>query len=681
MSLKLKLYIGFGIMMALALLVGILAIAAFRTATDNVRNTDVQVDEMVNQTAPVSAQFSRLSTSVTEAGNSYYSFIYNYLDTDFQRGEVALEKSRKAVEGIVAILARAQPSAMPTTRKNLPVIVEQVNNLDENTDRLRNNVEELIKIRTGMSAVAPRVFESMTKGFVEARERLEKNIETEAGKEGFRDDVFRRSARLQFLSEIQNLFTNARVAFWQAQGIYGKESADAYAKAIANLDEAARRLKDYNRPENIHDPLTARTITGIQTGLDEYLAGIRRIKELSDVLDAMAVDINASYSLVNSAVTTASDATGKAMDGINKAIQSGMANIAGAIRAYTMAIAITVAAAFLLGLIVSTLLVRNITRPIQRIIATLTDSSAQINVASGQIAAASQSLAEGSITQAASLEETSSALEQMASMTRQNADNAGKTNETTRATGTMVGEGGKAIKNMSTAMADINDKAERVGHIIKTIEDIAFQTNLLALNAAVEAARAGEAGKGFAVVADEVRNLSQRSAQAAKDTTDLITGTVASVSHGSEIAGRLTESFANIENGAYKVSELVENITAASNEQAQGVDQINTAMAQMDKITQQNAADAEETASSCEELSTQAEALVGAIGELATLVSGAPSASGAAPRYRPGPASTSAAGGRRVGGGRALPGPRRPTVAKVDPNMLIPLDEGTAEDF
>ncbi|MCC8116531.1 MAG: methyl-accepting chemotaxis protein [Planctomycetes bacterium] len=332
------------------------------------------------------------------------------------------------------------------------------------------------------------------------------------------------------------------------------------------------------------------------------------------------------------------------------------------------------------SLATSYVIISAITKKLNAIIGDLGESSEQVNMAAGQISDTSQALAEGSTEQAASLEETSSALEEMASMTRQNADNANKTNDTTQDNNRLIATGAEAVGNMSRAMAEITDSAEQIHRIIRTIEDIAFQTNLLALNAAVEAARAGETGKGFAVVADEVRNLAGRSAQAARDTTQLIETTIERVRHGSDIAGELDASFKQIEDGSHAVARLIGEITSATNEQAQGVDQVNTAVAQMDKVTQSNAASAEEAASAAEELSAQAGALNGMVEDLVVLVKGGHGGNGNGARRlettrKPTPPA------RRLSGPTMAPSSttRAEGVRTVSPTAVIPLDEN--DDF
>jgi methyl-accepting chemotaxis protein len=250
----------------------------------------------------------------------------------------------------------------------------------------------------------------------------------------------------------------------------------------------------------------------------------------------------------------------------------------------------------------------------------LTEGSDQVAAASAQVSTASQSLAEGSAEQASSLEETSSSMEEMASMTKQNAGNANQADNLMREANQVVSNANDSMGELTKSMEEISAASEETSKIIKTIDEIAFQTNLLALNAAVEAARAGEAGAGFAVVADEVRNLAMRAAEAAKNTAGLIEGTVRKVSDGAEIVNKTNEGFAEVAKSAAKVGELVGEIAAASNEQANGIEQVNKAVAEMDKVTQQSAANAEESASASEEMNAQAEQMKAMVGELIAIV-------------------------------------------------------------
>jgi len=285
-------------------------------------------------------------------------------------------------------------------------------------------------------------------------------------------------------------------------------------------------------------------------------------------------------------------------------------------------IVVALGAGILMGVIMAWAITRSITRPINRIIEGLSSASDQVSAAAGEVSSASQQLAEGTSQQAASIEETSSSLEEMSSMTRQNADNAGQANQLMADAGKIITAANDSMGRLTGSMQAITQASEETQKIIKTIDEIAFQTNLLALNAAVEAARAGEAGAGFAVVADEVRNLAMRAADAAKNTASLIEGTVKRVKDGSELVAKTNDAFERVAGSTAKAAELVGEIAAASSEQAQGITQINTAVSEMDKVTQQNAANAEESASSAEEMTSQAEQLSAMVEDLVALVGG-----------------------------------------------------------
>jgi len=241
-----------------------------------------------------------------------------------------------------------------------------------------------------------------------------------------------------------------------------------------------------------------------------------------------------------------------------------------------------------------------------RIVAQVRTGTDTIASASTQIAAGNLDLSSRTEEQASSLEETAASMEELTSTVKQNADNARQANQLAAEASDVAIKGGEVVSEVVSTMSSINNSSKKVVDIISVIDGIAFQTNILALNAAVEAARAGEQGSGFAVVASEVRNLAQRSAAAAKEITVLIGDSVDQVSAGTLLVNKAGTTMSEVVNSVRRVTDIMAEITAASHEQSTGIEQVNQAIAQMDEVTQQNAALVEEAAAAAASLEDQA---------------------------------------------------------------------------
>jgi len=317
---------------------------------------------------------------------------------------------------------------------------------------------------------------------------------------------------------------------------------------------------------------------------------------------------------------------------------------------------------------------RSVTGALQMSIQELTHNSQQLAGTAGQVSSSSQSVSQAASEQAASLEETSASAEEIHSMTARNAEHAGAATECTKEASRIIQDANSALHQMMESMNEISNSSGRISKIIKVIDDIAFQTNILALNAAVEAARAGEAGMGFAVVADEVRNLAQRSAQAAKDTTQLIEESIARAAEGKQKLDEVAASINGVTSAANKVKSLVEEVHGGSEQQARGIEQIARAVSRMEQVTQQLAATAEESAASGMELSSHARSVDDIVNNLRQLFStsatAAPAQQAAAPKPRTAPAYQPVAARDN--------GFKKPALsmagAGANPKSVIPLD-------
>jgi methyl-accepting chemotaxis protein len=345
-----------------------------------------------------------------------------------------------------------------------------------------------------------------------------------------------------------------------------------------------------------------------------------------NVLTSDRADLKGTMSIVEQQLGPAYDRFISAIDAAvvaqqNHTEESGQ-KIVNAVRSGSLGIALVISVAIVTALCVSLLIVNSVRKTLRHIVSGFQESSSMVISVVGRLNESSRALADDTSKQAASLEQTATALEELASRTRSNADNANTSNNLAKSAREVAEKGAANMHTMNDAMQATKKASDDVAQIVRTIDEIAFQTNILALNAAVEAARAGEAGMGFAVVAEEVRNLAQRSASAAKETAAKIERALAKTAQSVEISTKVGAAFDEIVANARQMDDLAAQVSIASQEQRQSIDELNRAVSDSEKVTQVSAAHAEQGAAAAQELHSQAEVMRQSLLELLALVEG-----------------------------------------------------------
>lgn len=483
--------------------------------------------------------------------------------------------------------------------------------MDANVEysKLNKEVEEVGAVR---AAAAAELVKEMKNLINVQKLSLEKYMDEVA--EG--KAVSREAVEKVFLAQqMLHSFNEARVLAQKYQLAVNPEDQDAVAKTwIEQLSITEGFIKQGK--QQMKDGDSQKALAAIDRARERYLEQVEKFRSINQA--KRDVQRNKQKPAAENVVAKAATVSDGVYAFIKKTSEEARAT---ASFANAMLISVCIVAA-LISSMMAWLIARSIIRPVSAIAGSLANGASQVSSAANQVSHSSQSLAQASTEQAASLEQTSAAMVQMESMTAQTVENAKRATMLAEESQNSVKKGQEVMQRMSSSIHKIKDSSEETAKIIKTIDDIAFQTNLLALNAAVEAARAGEAGKGFAVVAEEVRSLAKRSADAAKSTAELIEESKRNSEEGYSISVDVVEIFNRIDESASKTTQLSKEVAVANQEQREAIKQISSAIAEMDKVTQSNAASAEETSAASTQLTTQAESTNELVRSLRELVYG-----------------------------------------------------------
>lgn len=615
-----KITLGYlALILILLIMVGLLAARLF-SINENSQILSQDSMPMVNESSELERA---LQTMALDLRSYSLTEKKEYLDSARNILLPEVEKRLKAINNNLSDYKSADKAEILTRANGIQAQVEAIKNLINDMEK---NLIRLNQARNDFTSIRNEVFRTDLNGYFMEIQSVLSTVDQET------EELY-----IDLSNSMFDRYEWINIIFWQAQAPNPGDAVNLEKllaiEGITDAQEiAGARLKN---SKNINDSKTA-----LFESLD-YLNKLLEEKNIPGEVQEKGRVLKSKYPLIEAELSkfinewnirTANDnkltqiinsisgdlralAT-KARDTSTAGANQTQSDVSTALTAAFVGLGLT----FLAGLLCAFFISNGITNSIKNAIARIMTGAGSVEHNAAVLANAAGTLSHGASQNASSLESISSALEELSAMTSRNSENADQANSLMKTALSDVSSAADSMSQVIKAMDEISTSGQEIGKIIKTIDEIAFQTNLLALNAAVEAARAGEAGAGFAVVADEVRNLAIRSAEAARNTADLIAGTIQNINSGADLVSHASEGFDRVGSSVDKVGSLLSEVAEASREQASGIAQISRSMTDMDKVTQDNLSASSQAADASSDLANQAEELIDTVGDLSIMV-------------------------------------------------------------